>query len=54
MEEVEKIGEVGLTGGRVDNGLDGNAEERQREDEDKYPENELQKRDDGHGNIIQR
>ena len=48
-EEVEEVGEVCLAGGRVDNGLDRDAEERQCEDEDEEPEDEFQKREDGHG-----
>lgn len=49
-DEVVGVGEVGLAGRRVDDGLKRDAEERQRQEEDEYPEDEAK-----HGRrIIQR
>jgi hypothetical protein len=36
-EEVADVIEVLLTGGRIDDGLERNTEERQREEKDEYP-----------------
>lgn len=41
-EEVEEVGEVCLASRGADDGLDGNTEKRQCEEEDEHPENEMQ------------
>ena len=40
-EEVDEVGEIRLASRGVDNGLDGDAEERQCGEEDEHPEDEL-------------
>ncbi len=37
-KETHEVAEICLTGWRVDNSLDGDAEERQRQEKDKHPE----------------
>lgn len=41
-EEIYKVAEVCLTGGGINDSLDRYAEERESEDENEYPEDEMQ------------